>query len=220
MKWQEYQDAVAALYEQTEGFGNVKRNITIPDKITGQSRQIDVLIELEAKGHSLKLVVDAKFHADPIDVKEVEAVLALADAVGANKAIIVAANGWTEPAEKKALHTGCDLRLLSLEEALDIIVPDKWEICTNCQHDCIVLDENGLLITNDGVAFWWFSGQCRECKYAFAWCQECGHYMNIPLDGQTECTCGHLWENDSDGINLTLIEERTEVPWNREGGHQ
>ncbi|WP_158545015.1 restriction endonuclease [Dyella monticola] len=208
MKWQEYQEAVAVLYEQADGFGNVKRNVMVPDKITGQPRQIDVLIEIEAKGHSLKLLVDAKFHADPIDVKQIESVLALADAVGANKAIIVAANGWTEPAEKKADHTGCDLRLLSLEEAIDILIPDKWEMCPSCLHDCIVLDDDGALITADGLLFWWLAGQCRECKYAFAWCQECGIYTDIPFGDSATCTCGHLWENKSDGVNLTLAEER------------
>ena len=77
MTWQEYQEAVAVLYEQADGFGNVRRNVMVPDKVTGQHRQIDVLIEIEAKGHPLKMLVDAKFHAVPIDVREVESVLAL-----------------------------------------------------------------------------------------------------------------------------------------------
>ncbi|MFP3681701.1 hypothetical protein SB725_31950, partial [Pseudomonas sp. SIMBA_041] len=51
---------------------------------------------------------------------------------------------------------------------------------------------------------------CRECKYAFAWCQECGIYMEIPFDSHAECTCGHLWASKSDGVNLTLVEERTD----------
>jgi len=211
MNWQEYQEAVAVLYEQTDGFGNVKRNVMVPDKITGQARQIDVLIEIKAKGHSLNMIVDAKFHAVPIDVKEVESVLALMDSVGANKAIIVAANGWTEPAKKKADHVGCDMRLLSLEEAIDLLVPDKWEMCPNCLRDCIVLDDDGALITEDGLLFWWLAGQCRECRYAFAWCQECGIYMDIPYKDRLECTCGHIWENKSDGVNLTLAKERADI---------
>ena len=128
MTWQEYQEAVAVLYEQTDGFGDVSRNVMVPDKITGQARQIDVLIEINAKGHSLKMIVDAKFHASPIDVRDLESVLALADAVGANKAIVVAANGWTEPAKKKADHVGCSLELLLIEDALDLVVPDKWKM--------------------------------------------------------------------------------------------
>ena len=72
MSWQEYQEAVALFYEQVDGFGNVKRNVMVPDKITGQPRQIDVLIEIEAKGHPLKMVVDAKFHSAPVNVREVD----------------------------------------------------------------------------------------------------------------------------------------------------
>ncbi|MDR3410472.1 MAG: restriction endonuclease [Formivibrio sp.] len=208
MNWQEYQEAVAVFYEQTDGFGNVRRNVMIPDKITGHARQIDVLIELEAKGHSVKLVVDAKFHSSPIDVKEVESVLALAEAVGASKAVIVAANGWTAPAAIKASHTGCDMRILPLEEALDLIVTDKWEMCPCCLRDCIVLDQDGALITEDGLLFWWLAGQCRECKHSFAWCQECGSYLEIPQGQSAECNCRHLWMNSQNGINLTLCEER------------
>lgn len=208
MDWQEYQEAVAILYEQLDGFGTVKRNVFLPDKITGQRRQIDVLIEIVTKGHSVRIVVDAKFRATPIDVKDVEEVLALADAVGAHKAVVVAANGWTKPSEIKANHLSCDLRLLTLEDALDLLVPDKWEMCPACEKDCIVLDEDGALITEDGLLFWWLAGQCRNCQFAFAWCQECGLYLNLPKGQSEECTCGHLWENMDDGINLTLAEER------------
>lgn len=100
MDWQECQEAVAVLYEQLDGLGAVKRNVFLPDKITGQRRQIDVLIEIVTKGHSVSIVVDAKFRATPIDVKDVEELLALANAVGAHKAV-VAANGWTKPSETK-----------------------------------------------------------------------------------------------------------------------
>jgi Restriction endonuclease len=125
MTWQEYQDAVADLYEQLDDLGIVHRSVTIKDKITGQARQIDVLVEMKAYEHTLRMVVDAKFHSEKIDVKDVEEVLALADAVKANQVIIVAANGWTEPAGKKAEFHNCSLRLFTLEDALDQLVPDK-----------------------------------------------------------------------------------------------
>jgi len=82
---------------------------------------------MEAYGQTLRIVVDAKFYSTKIDVKDVEEVLALADAVKANQVIIVPANGWTEPSGKKAAFHGCALCLFTLEEALDILVPDKWE---------------------------------------------------------------------------------------------
>jgi len=59
----------------------------------GQMRQIDMLIELEAEDHPISILVDAKFRKDKFDVKDIENVLALAEAVNASKSVIVAANG-------------------------------------------------------------------------------------------------------------------------------
>jgi hypothetical protein len=61
MNWQEYQEAVGVLYSQLEGMGKVYKNITLPDKITGQPRQIDVWLEGELKGHKINILVDAKY---------------------------------------------------------------------------------------------------------------------------------------------------------------
>src|SRR5687768_177880 len=140
MTWQEYQEAVARLYDQAEGIGVVTRNVCLPDKDTQSRRQIDVLLEVRAKSHTISIVIDAKFRKDPLDIKDVEEVYALASAVKASKAVIVALNGWNESAEKKAESLNLDLRLLDLDEALDLIVEDKWELCNVCREDCIVLD--------------------------------------------------------------------------------
>lgn len=208
MTWQEYQEAVAVLYEQADGFGDVSRNVMVSDKITGQQRQIDVLIEIKTKGHILKMIVDAKFHALPIDVREVESVLALADAVGANKAIVVAANGWTGPAEKKAEHVGCSLELLSVEDALNLIVPDKWKMCPSCGADCIVIDQEGAIALVDGSLFWWLAGQCRGCNFARIHCQDCGTKAYIDLNQCRICECGHRWENTDKGVSIVFAWEQ------------
>lgn len=210
MRWQEYQEAVSVLYEQTDGFGNVSRNVMIPDKITGQPRQIDTLIEIEAKGHSVKLLVDAKFYSDPIDVKDVESVLALADSVGAHKAIIVAANGWTAPAAKKAAFAGCDLQILAIEDALDLIVPDKWKMCPNCERDCIVMDQDGMVTLENGSILWWLAGQCRECKCARIHCQDCGLKAYFNLGESVVCGCGHEWFSEEESIAVAFFSKEPE----------
>lgn len=60
MTWQEYQEAVGELYKKAEGIGTVYKNITLPDKITGHPRQIDVWLELESKGHKLGILIDMR----------------------------------------------------------------------------------------------------------------------------------------------------------------
>jgi len=203
MNWQEYQTAVALLYEQAEGFGKVQRNVRIPDRDTGSMRQIDVLITLTERGHDLQILVDAKFRKESLDVKDVEEVSALAVAVRASKAIIVAANGWTEPARRKACSLDMDLRLLPLEEALDLIVPDKWQMCTQCEEDCIVLDQDGMQ-EHRGLWLWWLAGQCRHCHAALVHCQDCGTLFEIPLGGEYSCYCGHRWSATKEGVFIHL----------------
>lgn len=210
MKWQEYQEAVSVLYEQTEGFGNVRRNITIPDKITGQPRQIDTLIEIEAKRHSIKILVDAKFYSAPIDVKDVESVLALSESVGAHKAIIVAANGWTVPAAKKASFVGCDLSILSIDDALDLIVPDKWKMCPSCERDCIVMNQDGMVTLENGLILWWLAGQCRECKCARIHCQDCGLKAYFDIGKSIVCGCGHEWFSEEKSIAVAFFSKEVE----------
>ncbi len=208
MTWQEYQEAVALLYEQLDSLGSVQRNVALPDKVTGQPRQIDVLIEIEAYGHKISIVVDAKFHAEKLDVKDIEGVLALADAVRASQAVIVAANGWTEPAAAKAEFQNCTLRLLTLEDALDLLVPDKWEMCPSCKKDCIVLDMDGITPYGGGW-LWWLAGRCRACKYGFIWCQDCGENLELPFNGEAVCGCGHIWQSTEQGlfIHFNAVED-------------
>ncbi|UUO16581.1 HEAT repeat domain-containing protein [Dolichospermum heterosporum] len=125
MNWQEYQDAVGELYAQMDDIGCVRKNITLPDKETGQARQIDVWLEYKFKGHTIGILVDAKYRKEKLDVKDVEEVIALADAVGATKSVIVALSGWTGPAGIKAQLKGMDLKLWTLEQALNQTRPNK-----------------------------------------------------------------------------------------------
>jgi hypothetical protein len=206
MTWQEYQEAVAQLYEQLDDLGSVRRSVTIADKVTGQQRQIDVLVEIEAYGHVLRLVVDAKFRSEKIDVKDIEEVLALADAVRASQVAIVAANGWTGPAAKKAEFQNCTLRLLTPKDALDILIPDMWGMCPNCKKDCIVLDMDGV-IGYGGGWLWWLAGKCRECKHGFIWCQDCGEHIELPFGQEVLCGCGHGWQSSDEGLSIRFASD-------------
>lgn len=187
------------MYLQMEGIGTVRKNISFPDKITGQARQVDVWIDIEAKSHKIGILVDAKYRKDKIDVKDVEEILSLASAVGANKAVLVALSGWTKPAQAKADHTGVDLRLWTLEEALDLMVPDKWVMCSVCENDCIVLDRSGGMVV-DGMWSLLTAGQCRECNAGLVLCWACGEHILIKEEQNVKCTCGHEWKTDAIGV--------------------
>jgi hypothetical protein len=65
------------------------------------------------------VIVDAKYTKTAINVRHVESVVALAKAVGADKAVVVAANGWTSQAEEKAKRLRLDLKLFPVGDALE-----------------------------------------------------------------------------------------------------
>lgn len=210
MDWREYQDIVGQMYEQAEGIGTVHRNVTRPDKVTGQPRQIDTLIEIESKGHAVSILIDAKFHKDKVDVKTVEEVLALANAVGAQKTVIVCSNGWTEPAERRATFSSLDLRLLPIEEAVEFLDADVWKLCPACENDCIVMDHNGF-VESDGLILWWLAGQCRSCRAGIAWCQDCGDKVLIKSAEKYRCHCGHRWAVSDGGMTLRVKGARQSI---------
>lgn len=207
MTWQEYKAAVADLYDQMDEIGQVYRDIHRPDKDTGRPRQIDLWMECEFKELKMSVLVDAKFHADPIDVNTVEQVIMLADAVRADRAVIVAPNGFTEGAVAKAAASKLHCRTWSLLEALEFMVPDFWVMCPNCGKDCIPLDQDGAAATLGGAWLWWLAGACRHCHTARVWCQACGDKMAVPADGEGRCGCGLIWPVTDDGVVLPPEED-------------
>ncbi len=152
------------------------------------------------------MLIDAKFHAEPIDVKTVEEVAALATSVGACKSVIVASNGWTEPSEAKAKHLLCDLRLFSLEEALELLVPDKWMMCPSCSNDCIVMDQDGAVQLPTGIWIWWLAAACRECRCLVTHCQDCGVRYHLKSGETMKCYCSYVWSNVNGTLSFDIGE--------------
>lgn len=206
MTWLEYQEAVALFCKEAYANCKVAKNQYIADKDTGSKRQIDVLIEYEANGIKEKIVVDAKYHSTPLDVKEIEAVYMLGFAVGATKTAIFAANGFRQPSYRKAKVIQCDLNTLSIKQALALVLSDFWEMCDDCEEECFEMNQEGAVQFPNGSYLWWLAGQCRKCKTARIQCQDCGETMLIPLDHDTKCYCGYTWFNSKDGICLDIQE--------------
>jgi hypothetical protein len=198
VKWQEYQEAVGVLYEQFEKMGTVQKDIYRPDKVTKQKRQIDIWCEIMFDTHQINVLIDAKLRSVPIDVKVVEEVAALAEAVTANKAIIVTNKGFTKPAMQKAKSIGMDIRILSIEEALNFVVPNKWMMCYDCKDECVVMEWDGVLFRDsEGLFFDWSAGRCRECKNLYLYCPGCGSRTIIEDSDPWRCNCKHTWKTQN-----------------------
>lgn len=221
MTWQEYQLATSKFYEKIESFGKITHNVQIPDRLTGQNRQIDVWAEFNVGDHTITMLIDAKYRKSKLDIKDVEEVESLGRAVRANKIAIMTSCGWSEPAEKYAKLSSIDLRIMTPEQALDLIIEDKWFMCYHCEDECVVMDSDGVLFQEDsGLFFIWYSGKCRNCKDIYFYCPACGDRKILEEKDKYKCYCKHTWKKENDELHIKFkgfksfqrIDNKRKVP--------
>ena len=125
MDWKEYQYITAELLERAERIGKIDKNVLLPDKSSGRKRQIDALLEVKTKGRIIKIVIDAKYRKRKININDVGIVSELIDAVGADRGVIICPNGWSSYAKDRSKELGLDLKLVTIEDAIEFFNPGK-----------------------------------------------------------------------------------------------
>jgi hypothetical protein len=111
MDWKEYEREIAEHFRAEYPSASIKPNARLTGTLSGVPRQIDLLIEEIACDMTIRIVVDAKWRNHKIDVKEVEEFLGLAKDVSAHKAVLIAPEGYTDAALKRAQQDDADLLL-------------------------------------------------------------------------------------------------------------
>src|SRR6266478_6185320 len=108
-KWKKFEELVARIQKELAGDAVVIPNDKITGKRTGIPRQVDVSIRKSVGQFELLIVLDCKDHGRPLDVKDVEEFMGLAQDVAAHKAGMVAAKGFSDTAKKRAQDAGIEL---------------------------------------------------------------------------------------------------------------
>ncbi|MDP1979396.1 restriction endonuclease [Undibacterium sp.] len=127
--WQRYERLVARLVaDQLSTAYCVTPNAKVEGKLSNQQRQIDVLIDSRHDtDNRTRVIIDAKMHKRPVDIKEVEAFQGLMNDVGATHGYLVCPNGSTSGAERRA-QEAISIRLLPLDR-LENFDPSTWPSC-------------------------------------------------------------------------------------------
>ena len=109
-KWKQFEELVAKIQRDLAGSNaTVVHDDKIMGKRTGIERQIDVSIRQRVGQYDILIVIDCKDYGKPLDVKDVEEFMGLAQDVGANKAAMVAAKGYSEAAKERAKDADIEL---------------------------------------------------------------------------------------------------------------
>jgi hypothetical protein len=110
----------------------VHPNVKLRGHLSGVERQIDVLIECRVgDDRSKRIIVDARLHARPLDVKDVEEFEGMMKDVRADRGFLVCPNGSSEAARRRA-QRAINIKLLHPDEFDDITL-DTWDACVSLQ---------------------------------------------------------------------------------------
>ena len=121
-EWQQLELLIASIQRQLAPDAKVTHNAKLDGKHSETQRQVDVLVEQTIGPYSIRIVLDCKDYATPVDVKGVEEFHGLMVDVGAHKGALVCPKGFTKSAKKRAKKL--DVELFSPADT----DPHKWQV--------------------------------------------------------------------------------------------
>ena len=87
----------------------------LPDRITGEPREHDVLITVAGSHHKATIAIECRDRSRKITVNDIEGFWSKCQDTGIDQGIVVSPKGFSKSAEQKAKHRG--IRCLQLTEA-------------------------------------------------------------------------------------------------------
>ncbi len=185
----------------------VTPNARVIGKISGRSRQLDVLIDARHDtDNTRRIIVDAKKRKRKIDITHVEAFQGLMEDVGATHGYLVCPVGHTDSAQKRAqdLVTIC---LVPLDHLQDFD-PSTWPKCQwpSCAKGRVFWDGYSEISMNlvslngpqqgqpKQIQFVHYVGKCDRCGRFHVKCLTCNDLFSLDDDdGDHQCNCRQPW---------------------------
>lgn len=209
--WELYERMIARLIaDQLATDLCVTPNARVVGRISGRSRQLDVLIDSRHDtDNNRRIIVDAKKRKRKIDVTDVEAFRGLMEDVGATHGYLISPSGHTKAAEKRA-QMAVSMRIIPLDH-IENFDPSTWPACNDarCRHGRVFWDgypefSLALKSLDDSadeatkiVSFVHYVGKCDRCGRFHVWCLTCDALLSPPADDDDDtghqCHCKAPW---------------------------
>ena len=111
--WREFERLVARIEAHLGPRGATIRSPDyIPDKITGQPRQVDASICYQVGSIPILITIECRDRVAGEDVRWIEELIAKRDSIGASATVAVSSSKFSKPALEKARALGIETRLL------------------------------------------------------------------------------------------------------------
>jgi predicted Mrr-cat superfamily restriction endonuclease len=122
-RWKLLENAVAAIERSLTTVENTKvvPNASVPERVGGTLRQVDVYVEIPTGVRTVRVGVEVRDKADPLDLVEVEQLVAKLKKVDVDCGCIVSTSGFTASAKQEAARNGVQIRTID-----EVGHPDWW----------------------------------------------------------------------------------------------
>ena len=97
-----FQEVVAILHEHMAGDAVVEESVLLTHRVTGEEREVDVVVRSTVAGHEVVVSVEATAAGRKADVKWVEQLVKKHEGLPTSKLVLVSQAGFTNAARKQA----------------------------------------------------------------------------------------------------------------------
>lgn len=120
--WREFELLVARIEAALAPLGaSVKSPDRIPDRISGNLREVDAAIRLPLGDASTLITIECRDRQTVEDNPWIEQLVTKRHSIGASKTIAVSSRGFSEPALRKAAYYGIEARVLRDIETVNVL---------------------------------------------------------------------------------------------------
>jgi hypothetical protein len=193
-----FQRLVTLLTATLSGQATVVESAMLPDRITGELREVDVLVTTTTASFPISLGIEVVAWGRRADTPWVEKMRAKHENLSTDKLILVSENGFSEPARRKAEFYG--IEAISIEEACET----DWKLVASLSETG-VFEVTTLNFDVDAV-----------CQFTDGTLQQ----LPIPKEAVLPMTTGQLTMDAFVRSLLGLDEVREVVRANLTGSHE
>ncbi|NEU08381.1 restriction endonuclease [Flavihumibacter sp. R14] len=149
--WQSYEELIHQIYKELEPVADVRMNDQILGLETQKQRQIDISIRSTIAGHEILMIVQAKNHKKPADIKIVGEFDSVIRDIRASKGILICSAGFTKTAKEYAkrlkidLYTAHDASKVNWQTEIQIpVIKRSLTVEVKIQHHYVVMKPGAM----------------------------------------------------------------------------
>lgn len=187
--WLKYEKTVFEYLRLDHPEAKVVHNVSLPGRLSGIPRQIDVLVAERFGVKTYVTAFEAKHYTRKIDVKGVEEAIGLFRDVGVDRGVMITTVGYSDAALRRANadDVDIDLDILDLAE-LETFQTDGCAIPYKGPHGAVIPAPLGWII--DGSRTAWGLARLYRRGLTFEQAHNQSEFMYI-----------QIWNKESDQIN-------------------